>query len=256
MICLTVNGKKVKASEGATLLQVCRKASISIPAPCDYPDLTPRGACRLCIVEVEASGKNRMVTACDYPVREGIKVETHSEKVVRARRILAELLLARCPDVPYVQDLARELGVERSRFKTESPGNDCLLCGLCVRACNEVVGADAIGFSWRGTKKRVSTPFEADSDRCVACGACEYVCPTGAMRMEMNRIRKIRRSETGKPAICRYARLGLVDFMLCSNGYECWRCEVDQTMEDRFDTHPAFALRPGSNKKSFGEKRV
>ena len=192
-----------------------------------------------------------MVTACNYPAQEGIKVETHSQKVLQARRILVELLLARCPQVPFVQAFARELGVEKTSFKSQNPQNDCILCGLCVRTCNEIVGTNAIGFSKRGTQKKIGTPFEIDSEQCIACGACEYICPTGAIKMEMARARKIKQSDTGTLRSCRYMRLGLVDYMVCSNGFECWRCEVDQTMEDRFGVHPAFAIKPAKGKEPF-----
>jgi len=246
-----MNEKKIKAKEGATLLDIARKMSIRIPTLCYHPDLAPHGSCRLCTVEVSVNGRSRMVTACNYPAREGIKVETHSDRVLQARRILVELLLARCPQVKVVQDLARELGIEKSPYKVESPENDCILCGLCIRTCNEIVGANAIGFSKRGTHKKIGTPFAIDSEQCVACGACEYICPTGAIKMETNRIRTIKRSDTGMQRYCRYMRLGLVDFMVCSNGFECWRCEVDQMMEDRFGTHPAFAVKPAKNNQPF-----
>ncbi len=249
---LTINGKRVKAREDSTLLDICRKLSIPIPTLCFHPDLSPQGACRLCTVEVSQNGRTRMVTACNYPAREGIEVKTHSEKVLKRRRTLVELLLARCPQSAFVQGLAREFSIEKSRFKTMNPETDCILCGLCVRTCNEIVGADAIGFSGRGTEKKVGVPFEVDSSRCLACGACEFVCPTQAIKMEMDRVREIKRSGTGTLRHCRYMRLGLLDFMICSNGFECWRCEVDQGMEDRFGTHPAFALKPAGKRR--GEK--
>ncbi|MBW2122050.1 MAG: 4Fe-4S dicluster domain-containing protein, partial [Deltaproteobacteria bacterium] len=156
-----------------------------------------------------------------------------------------------CPQVPVIQELARRLGVEKSRFRTENRENTCVLCGLCVRVCREIIGAEAIGFSNRGISRRVGTPFGIDTENCLACGACEYVCPTGTMEMEIDRTRKIKHSATGTVRSCKYVRLGLLDFMICSNGYECWRCEVDQAMEDRFHTHPALAFRPAEQRRAF-----
>lgn len=249
MVTLTINGKKVKAKENATLLEVCRKMSISIPTLCYHPDLSPHGSCRLCTVEIWKDGRSRMVTACNYPAQDGIKVQTHSERVLQARRVLVELLLARCPNAPLLQKLAEEVGVKANPFSTKASENDCVLCGLCIRTCRELMGANAIGFSMRGTQKKVGTPFEVNSESCVACGACEYICPTGAIKMEIDRIRRIRTSDTGTLRYCRYMRMGLIDFMVCSNGFECWRCEIDQMMDDRFGTHPIFALKPAKGKE-------
>ncbi len=247
MLSLTVNEKQAKAKERTTLLEVIRKMGISIPTLCYHPDLLPYGSCRLCTVEVSKNGKTRMVTACNYPVEKGIEVKTHSERIIQLRRALVELLLARCPKAAVIQDLAKELGIEKNRFYAPHPENDCILCGLCIRTCSEIVGARAIGFSSRGTLRKVGTPFEVESDKCIACGACESICPTGAIQMEMNRIRKIKLSNTGMQRLCRYTLLGLVDFMVCSNGFECWRCEVDQSMVDRFKIHPAFVIKPAKN---------
>jgi len=176
-----------------------------------------------------------------------MEVQTPSEAVMRARRVLVELLLARSPQVPLLQELARELGVESVRFRSKKPPDPCILCGLCVQACSEIAGIEAIGFVMRGTQRRIGT--EIDPERCMACGACEYICPTGAIRMEMGRIRTMRLSNTGMERFCRYMRMGLLDFMICSNGFECWRCEVDQEMEDRFGTPPVFALKPGRKRE-------
>ncbi len=249
MVTLTMDGKKVEAEAGTTLLEVARRISIPIPTLCYHPELTPYGSCRLCAVEVIHNGESRLVTACNFPVRQEIDVKTHSKPVLRARRVLAELLLARCPGVKVIQDLATELGVKTTRFVTRDESNDCILCGLCTRTCHEIVGADAISFTERGITRQVNTPFRIDSDTCVACGACEYACPTGAIKMELETMRKWRTSEAGTLRYCRYMRMGLIDFMVCANGYQCWRCEVDQAMEDRFDVHPAFAVKPALAKR-------
>lgn len=251
MLSLTLNGKKIRGREGSTLLELCREKGISVPTLCYHPDLSPQGSCRLCTVEVFKDGKRRMVTACNFPVQSGIEVWTHSPSVLRVRRLLIELLLARCPEAKVLQSLARELGLETTRFTTKDPKERCILCGLCIRACREIVGANAIGFSQRGTFKKVSPPFEVDSDQCIACGACEFICPTGAIQMEMDRIRKIKNSATGTKRYCRYMRLGVIDFMICSNGFECWRCDLDQRMEDQFPPHPAFALKPAKKTRPF-----
>lgn len=249
MITLKINDHPVRVKKDSTLLEIARKMKISIPTLCYHPDLSPFGGCRLCVVEIKEGNRSRIVTSCNFFAKEGIEVYTHSEKVKKIRKGIIELLMARSPDVPIVQKIAKEVGLEKNRFDNVSKGEKCILCGLCVRTCREIVGADAIGFSKRGTLKRIGIPFETSLDDCIACGACEYICPTGAIKMEMARIKRIRLQDTGVLRVCRYVRLGLLNFMICSNGFECWHCEVDQRIEDHFKTHPAFVLKPSKRKE-------
>jgi NADH dehydrogenase/NADH:ubiquinone oxidoreductase subunit G len=175
MVNLIIDGVKVQAEEDSTILGVARFYGINIPTLCYHEELTPYGACRLCIVEVKDGRRTRLVASCLYPVREGIEVKTHSERVMNGRKLILELLLARCPNSKNLQDLASQMGLEHVRFKMEN--EDCILCGLCVRMCAEQMGSGAIGFAGRGQKREVVTPFRTASDICRNCGACMYICP-------------------------------------------------------------------------------
>jgi len=182
MVEFVIDGKQVEVEEGLSVLEVAKSFGIKIPTLCYHPAVSVYGACRLCTVEVIRKGWSRLTTACTYPAQEGIEVKTNSDKVKKARKLIMEMLLARCPNVKVIQDLAREMGVEKTRFPQED--EDCILCGLCVRVCQEVIGTDAIGFIDRGIKRKVTTPFEVQSDTCIGCGACAVVCPTGAIKIE------------------------------------------------------------------------
>ena len=175
MTMLTINGTKVQAEEGSTILEVAKLYGFNIPTICYHDELTPYGACRLCMVEVDDGKRTRVVASCLYPVKEGIKVRTHTEKIVKQRKLLLELLLARCPNSKTLQDLASKMGVEQVRFKMEN--KDCILCGLCVRMCAEQMRGGAIGFVGRGQNREVVTPFREASEVCRNCGACMYICP-------------------------------------------------------------------------------
>ncbi len=246
MVTVSIDGRHVRVREGTTVLEAAETLGIEIPTLCHRRELTPYGACRVCTVEIDQGGVTRLQAACSYPVAEGLTVRTNTERVLKGRRMILELLGARCPNTESIKELAKQMGVETPRFRLKD--DDCILCGLCVRVCHEVVGAGAIGFSGRGILRKVETPFGADPKACIACGACSYVCPTGSIQMERKRLERLRQLPATERE-CRYARLGYVSQKSCYNNYDCWCCEVDQLLEERFGTHPAFALRPVRRKE-------
>ena len=181
MITFKLNGKAVQGEEGQFILQVAEKYGVEIPTLCHHKALEPAGMCRLCTVELFDGRRTRFVTACNYPIWEGMEVNTDSETVHQGRKLIVELLLARCPDVPVIQKLAKQYGIEEPRFKKED--DDCILCGLCTRIC-ERMGNNAISLTGRGLDMKVDTPFHVQTDVCMACGACAFVCPTGHIKLE------------------------------------------------------------------------
>ncbi|HAV42607.1 TPA: heterodisulfide reductase, partial [bacterium] len=182
MINLTINDQKVEVENGVMILEAIKALRIDIPTLCYHKALSPYGACRLCIVEISAGKRPWIATSCTYPAEEGLVVQTHSERVLKSRRMIVELLLARCPDSQYLKDLAKELGVAKVRLRPRN--EDCILCGLCVRMCNERMGISAVSFTNRGLKRKIIPPFDMLSDICQACGACASVCPTGKIKIE------------------------------------------------------------------------
>jgi heterodisulfide reductase subunit A len=191
---LQIDDRAVGVPEGSTILDAARIAGVYIPTLCYSSLIEPYAACRLCSVEVEfPNGKRRIVTACNHPVIEGIKVYSDNDKVRRIRRMIVEMLLARCSTVKVLQDLAREYGIERVRLEKQE--EECILCGLCVRVCADIVGKAAISFAGRGLDRRVSTPYDVATTECIACGACSLVCPTGVIRIEDTKGREIVHSE-------------------------------------------------------------
>jgi NADH dehydrogenase/NADH:ubiquinone oxidoreductase subunit G len=186
VVHFTVDDKEIAVSGGQTILEaVQRMPGIgNIPHLCYHPAVKPYGACRLCTVEVVEGSRPRFVAACLYPVKEGLVVKTDTERVRKLRKGVLELLLARCPNVKRIQELAEEYEVKKPRFVLGD--QDCILCGLCVRACQEIIGKSAISLVNRGIYRQVAAPFyayELSKEDCIGCGDCAYVCPTGAIQM-------------------------------------------------------------------------
>ncbi len=180
MIQLKINGLEVSVEKGATILEAAQFLGFPIPTLCHMEGLTPYGACRLCLVEIGEGDKAKLVSSCTYPVEEGMTVRTASRRVLRARKMVLELLLATAPQSKVIQDLASAHEVRQQRFRQEY--EDCIYCGLCVRMCKEQMMAGAIGFRGRGETRSLGTPFDANSEICRQCGGCIYVCPVCQLR--------------------------------------------------------------------------
>jgi bidirectional [NiFe] hydrogenase diaphorase subunit len=187
MINLTIDGREIQAEEDSTILQAAQNNGIEIPTLCYHDELTASGACRLCSVEIKKGNRTRIVTSCIYQVEEGLTVTTRSERVMNVRRLVLQLLMARCPTSEVIRELADKMGVEpQERFQVDEDKGTCILCRQCVQVCEQVVGVSAIGFLNRGADKAVGTPFMEPSGVCIGCGACAYVCPTGHIEMIEN----------------------------------------------------------------------
>jgi len=215
-IQIIIDGRMVQVDEGTTVLNAARKADVIIPTLCHHEALKPYGSCRLCMVEIVQNKRRRVVTSCTFPAGAGMEVFTDTSRVKKLRKKVVELLLARCPDVPLIQTMARHMGIETSRLRNKED-KECILCGLCVRFCEEVVGVNAIGLSNRGVECEVATPFKASSDTCIGCGSCTYICPTSCIEMvpddDNSGLRKM--------------NMGSLSIEPCPNDYKCEDCDEE-----------------------------
>ncbi|HEX2969824.1 MAG TPA: [Fe-Fe] hydrogenase large subunit C-terminal domain-containing protein [Bacteroidales bacterium] len=209
LFTIQVNNKKIKAEKGETILSALNRNGIKIPTLCRMKDFTPTGACRMCVVEVE--GRERLVTACSQPVEEWMKIRTHSPRVITARKTIVELLLSNHPDNCLycdrnlnceLQRLAEELNIRERRIPSRkikmrldqsSPAivrelSKCILCGRCVRVCEEVITANSLDFIKKGRETHVGAALDKDFNfsSCIHCGQCVLTCPTGALHEKHN----------------------------------------------------------------------
>jgi len=182
MTHITIDGIDFDASKGSTILDVAKFLGLEIPTLCYDEGLSAWGGCRICLVEIGTGKRTRLVSSCTYPVEEGLVVRTATKRVIDARKMVLELLIAQCPTSKTLQDMAAKMGLDKVRFKPK--WEDCIYCGLCVRMCEEQMDAKAIGFAGRGEKLKITTPFNINSEDCRKCGACIYICPACTLRCD------------------------------------------------------------------------
>jgi len=268
MVNLTIDGKKVRVRKLSTLLDAAGKLDIPIPTLCHHPALSPFGGCRLCLVEVNGSPKP--VAACTTFAKEGMEVVTSNPRLEKMRRTTLELILSDHPQDCMVceragdcklQELAYFYGIRENRFKgerriyekkDENPFlvrdmEKCILCGKCVRICDEIQGVGAIDFAYRGMKTKICPPFERDLD-CEFCGQCVAVCPTGALtgRMWAN---KGRQNFKEVDTICPYCGCG------CNITLHVWRNKVRRVSSREDTPNEGWLCAKGSFGYSFIDHR-
>jgi len=209
LFTIQVNNKMIKAEKGETILSALNRNGITIPTLCRMKDFSPTGACRMCVVEVE--GRDRLVTACSHPVEEWMKIKTHSPRVILARKTIVELLLSNHPDDCLycdrnlnceLQRLSEQLNIRdrrirgkkiKQRLDQSSPAivrelSKCILCGRCVRVCEEEITSNSLDFINKGKDTHVGAAMDKDLNfsSCINCGQCVLVCPTGALHEKRN----------------------------------------------------------------------
>lgn len=255
MIGIKINGKDYKVEKNKTILELCQEVGIEIPTLCHDARLEGFAACRMCLVEIENNGK--LVTSCTTKAWDGMNISTNNAKVMDARRGVLDLILSNHPMECLnceksgdckLQDYAYEYGIEDGSYKGEKREKSidstnpfyyydpekCILCGLCVRVCDEVQGTNAIGFEDRGFNTLVATPFNVgiNDSECVSCGNCVSVCPVGALMpksKEKFRLWEVEKTRT----TCSYCGVG---------------CQLDLVTKDNkvVGVEPAFdALNDG-----------
>ncbi|UCF43397.1 MAG: (2Fe-2S)-binding protein [Planctomycetota bacterium] len=215
MPTVIIDGQKVEVERDATVLDAAKKAGVWIPTLCYHPAVSISGSCRVCMVELDRGDWRQLITACNYPVRRDIVVYISSDRAERARRGVMELLLARSPESPELKELAERMGVKSTPYPTVTESQrSCILCGLCIAVCEDIIGKAAIGYAGRGVDRTVASPFRQPSEDCIGCGACAAVCPVGTIKVrvheEQEEVEISPFKSRGKLLVCEQCRAPIV----------------------------------------------
>jgi formate dehydrogenase major subunit len=228
---IIVDGQEIEARPGQTILEVCKENGVDIPTLCHFPVLEDVGACRLCLVEVV--GTNKLQPACTTPITDGMSIRTNTESLNSIKRMTLELIFSEknhiCPFCPMsgkceLQDMGYRFGIESLRYpylfpslpvETSNPyfvldHNRCILCGRCIRACDELVGVHTLDFVNRGGKAFVAADMgiPIGESSCISCGTCVQACPTGALFEKRNAYWCRDRVQASKDTICQFCNVG------------------------------------------------
>jgi bidirectional [NiFe] hydrogenase diaphorase subunit len=241
MHTITIDGRETTVERDTLLVQACRKMGIYVPTLCYNDNLKPYGVCRICGVEVKDGDRTKLVTSCAYEIRkDGLEVTTDNERIRNNRKWIVQFLLARCENEPVVQNLAKQFGVELNP-RLNKRDDDCILCGMCVRTCHEIVGVGAIAYEGRGIEREVTSPWRTENDACIACGSCVYVCPTGCIHMtDEDGVRTISRFEGEREMIVRQTKMKTCD--KCGNYFV--PAALTEMFKKRMDIEPETFVCP------------
>jgi heterodisulfide reductase subunit A len=239
MVTMTIDGHQIEVLEDTTILKAAEAAGVWIPTMCHCEYFEPYGVCRLCSVEVVRGTRSRIVTSCNYPVRGGMTVHTNSKRVEWIRKVIMELMLSRWPNVKVVREMAAKLNVERPRFASkerDEAEHACILCGMCVNMCNDVVKAGVLGFANTGIQREVVLPFGEQSAKCIVCGACAKICPTGHITMVLEDYKGKKpeftlgpRTAISVPSLQAVPRVPVIDTGSCIH-FKTGGCEICATV--------------------------
>jgi bidirectional [NiFe] hydrogenase diaphorase subunit len=177
MIEVNIDGKKIKVEEGSTILSAAEALGIKIPTLCAHSAVRPMKACRVCSVEVTRGDKTNLLTACNFKIKEPLSVKTRSEEALGRRKEVISEFLKSAPGAELIVEMAKDVGLDA---KVKGDGKRCIRCGLCVRACKELIGKEALTYE----KDQEGTPYQTVNDNCIGCGTCAIICPTGAIKVE------------------------------------------------------------------------